>query len=89
MHNPTNPIFMVSSSRVNGRNKLGLFAIFTALLFSSASLFAQPNGELLFKGNCASCHRPTEEPLTGPGLKGVQERWAGREELLYQWVKNP
>lgn len=51
--------------------------------------FAQPNGELLFKGNCASCHRPTTEALTGPGLKGVRERWAGREELIYEWIRNP
>jgi len=58
------------------------------LLSISGQIFAQ-DGAALFKGNCASCHRPTEEPLTGPGLKGVRERWEGREDLLYQWVKNP
>ena len=58
------------------------------LLSLSGNLSAQ-DGATLFKGNCASCHRPTEEPLTGPGLKGVRERWEGREELLYEWVKNP
>ena len=80
---------MVSLSRVNVKCAPRFILVFAALLFSSISLFAHPNGEMLFKGNCASCHRPTEEPLTGPGLKGVQERWAGREELLYEWVKNP
>lgn len=29
-----------------------------------------------------------KDPLTGPALGGVQERWAGREKLLYQWVRN-
>ena len=80
---------MVSLSRVNVKGAPRLILVFTALLFSSLSLFAQPNGEMLFKGNCASCHRPTTEPLTGPGLKGVRERWAGNEEMLYQWIKNP
>ncbi|MFT6845568.1 MAG: mono/diheme cytochrome c family protein [Flavobacteriales bacterium] len=47
------------------------------------------DGEKLFKGNCASCHRPTEEVLTGPGLKGVMARWKGRETLIYEWVRNP
>ncbi|TXC85076.1 c-type cytochrome [Luteibaculum oceani] len=89
IRNPLNPNYMVSLSRVISGSKLRLLLVFTALLFSSASLLAQPNGEILFKGNCASCHRPTEEPLTGPGLKGARERWAGREELLYQWIKNP
>jgi hypothetical protein len=27
--------------------------------------------------------------MTGPALKGTQERWAGKEELLYKWIKNP
>lgn len=68
------------------------YSFFFATLFSIAFAQvakAQPNGELLFKGNCASCHRPTDEPLTGPGLKGVQSRWAEQPEMLYEWVKNP
>ena len=47
------------------------------------------DGAALFKGNCASCHKPTTEVLTGPGLKGVRERWEGRENLLYEWIRNP
>ncbi len=46
------------------------------------------DGEKLFKQNCSACHK-VNEPLVGPALKGVQERWAGKEELLYEWIKNP
>jgi cytochrome c551/c552 len=62
------------------------FSVVFTLLVSSA--FAQPNGEQLFKGNCASCHKP-DERLTGPALKGAQARWAGKDALLKEWVKNP
>ncbi len=54
----------------------------------ASAAFAQPDGEKLFKGNCASCHK-IDKKLTGPALKGVQDRWAGREALLHQWIKNP
>ncbi|NNC82173.1 MAG: c-type cytochrome [Flavobacteriales bacterium] len=47
------------------------------------------NGELIFNAKCASCHYPTEEINAAPGLAGVTERWAGKEELLYLWIKNP
>ena len=47
------------------------------------------NGELIFNAKCASCHYPTEEVNAAPGLGGVAERWAGNEELLYLWIKNP
>ncbi len=49
---------------------------------------AAQDGEKLFKANCASCHK-VDQNLTGPALKGVRERWAGKEELLYLWIKNP
>ncbi len=54
----------------------------------ASAAFAQPNGEQLFKGNCASCHK-IDKKLTGPALKGVTQRWAGKEALLHQWIKNP
>lgn len=77
-------------------NKTRAFGRFSKLVFSLSVLFtllaggayAQPDGEKLFKGNCASCHK-IDKKLTGPALKGVQERWAGREALLHQWIKNP
>jgi cytochrome c2 len=46
------------------------------------------DGEKLFKANCSSCHK-VDQNMTGPALKGAQERWAGKEELLYKWIKNP
>jgi cytochrome c551/c552 len=59
-----------------------------ALLVSTQSIFAQPDGEKLFKANCAACHKPDKD-LVGPALQGVTERWAGNEEMLYLWIKNP
>jgi cytochrome c2 len=60
----------------------------SSLIFLSSVAFSQ-DGEKLFKQNCAACHTPTEKAGVGPGLAGVQERWEGREELLYKWIKNP
>ncbi|MFN5371462.1 MAG: c-type cytochrome, partial [Bacteroidia bacterium] len=39
--------------------------------------------------NCASCHKPTDQKLVGPGLKGVRSRgnWADDAKLI-AWVKN-
>lgn len=46
-------------------------------------------GKHLFKRNCAACHnRNMQDDMTGPALKGTKERWKGREELLYQWIRN-
>ena len=47
------------------------------------------NGKKLFRMNCASCHnRNMVDDLTGPALRGVTERWSGRETLLYDWIRN-
>lgn len=47
------------------------------------------NGKALFKANCASCHKPTNEVLAAPGLQGIAQRWKAPEELLITWVQNP
>lgn len=44
------------------------------------------NGELLFKTNCASCHKPAEQ-YVGPALQGVTNRWESKR-LLYDFVRN-
>lgn len=46
-------------------------------------------GEGLFKGNCASCHKPHED-MTGPKLQGARERWIenSSEENFYKWIRN-
>ncbi len=46
------------------------------------------DGEKLFKANCSACHKINGN-MTGPGLAGVEERWDGKKELLYQWIQNP
>ena len=47
------------------------------------------NGKNLFRMNCASCHnRNMVDDLSGPALRGVTERWSGRETLLYDWIRN-
>ncbi len=64
-------------------------ALTSAMLIALAfqGLHAQ-DGEKLFRQNCSSCHR-VDKDMTGPALKGVQERWEGKEDLLYKWIKNP
>ncbi len=61
-----------------------------AVLMAVSAIFnfakAQPNGEQLFKANCAQCHNPVKD-LTGPALKGVDSRVPSKE-WLYKWVHN-
>ncbi len=68
-----------------------LLACFALSLFT-LSLSAQPDldkGKSLFKANCASCHNKNmTDDLTGPALAGFDERWAGREDLLNEWIRN-
>ena len=46
-------------------------------------------GKSLFKSNCAQCHNKNmKDDLTGPALGGVTERWAGRDTLLFAWIRN-
>ena len=47
------------------------------------------SGEKLFKANCASCHKVTDEVLAAPGLKGIDQRWAGKDALIVKWIQNP
>lgn len=57
-----------------------------SLVFLGTGVFAQ-DGEKLFNGNCKSCHSAGENKVVGPGLKGVEGRWADKK-LLYKWIKN-
>lgn len=43
-------------------------------------------GEKVFKGNCASCHKPDKD-MTGPALKGAKARWDGKGDI-HAWIKN-
>lgn len=64
---------------------LGL-AVFLAALLQTNTLQAQDAAKL-FKANCASCHKPTEQKLIGPGLKGIRSRWPDEAKLI-AWIKN-
>lgn len=61
--------------------------LLAAGIFGVGETSAQ-DGEKLFNSYCGACHK-VDKNLTGPALKGVQERWAGKEDLLYRWIKNP
>ena len=56
------------------------------LTLISHSTFAADGGEVLFKANCASCHKPLED-YTGPMLKGARDREPNKE-WAYKWVNN-
>lgn len=65
------------------KSALSLFAV---LLLSQFTASAAPDGQAIFKANCASCHNPLKD-ATGPALKGVDARVPSKE-WLYKWVKN-
>ena len=71
-----------------------MFWQFLLLFFfsiSTSNIQAQnlDEGKNLFKVNCASCHNKNmKDNMTGPALAGIEERWEGREELLYDWIRN-
>ena len=78
-------------------SELPKFFLLSAILFFSTQIIAQSDnpelykqGEGLFVNNCASCHYPTGKKMTGPGLKGAEERWIenSSKENLYAWIKN-
>jgi cytochrome c len=59
----------------------------TLILLSLYSANAQ-DGRTIFQTNCASCHK-LDGTLTGPGLRGVEDRWNGDRSKIHQWVHNP
>jgi len=58
-----------------------------AFLFINNQAFAEIDPAKLFKGNCASCHKPTDQKLVGPGLLNVKDRWPNEQNLI-AWVRN-
>lgn len=60
--------------------------MFFVVFLAPGQMFAQ-DGAKLFKGNCASCHKPTDQKLVGPGLKGIRSRWPDEAKLI-SWIKN-
>ncbi len=84
-------IFHISPENCMSRNRKIINKLFASLLLVcfisfNNTAFAQ-DGEALFKGNCANCHKPDAD-YTGPKLQG----WNTREpdaEWVYKWVANP
>ena len=66
-------------------SKLTFFAAFSISVLFSNSSFSQ-DGKQLFSANCASCHA-IDKTLTGPALRGVEDRWTKKEDL-YAWIHN-
>lgn len=62
------------------------FSVIFALLLLSNSAIAAPDGQALFKANCASCHNPLKD-ATGPALKGISATFPNKE-WGYKWVRN-
>lgn len=78
------------------RFRLGIAIAFAFIFLARPTAFAsiheggdKAKGEQLFNANCASCHRVTDEVLAAPGLKGIHERWAGKDALIVKWIQNP
>ncbi len=69
-----------------------LFLFFFALTITIAQGERTPQldeGMTLFKNKCGSCHaKNMKAKMTGPALAGVEERWEGDREKLYQWIRN-
>ena len=61
-----------------------LLSACSILVFSFG--YTQPDGEQIFKNNCAVCHK-IDGKLTGPALRGVTER-APSQEWILKWIKN-
>lgn len=71
-----------------------IFRFFCVAILASLSFMGNAQdlaaGEKLFKAQCNTCHnRNMVDDLTGPALKGFEERWADYpEEDLYNWIRN-
>ena len=58
----------------------------TVFLTFSLNLFAQADGEQIFKTNCISCHTIGGGRLIGPDLEGVSKK--RNAEWLKQWINS-
>jgi cytochrome c2 len=67
---------------------LAVFSLlFLSFFLSINPASAQPDGEKIFKQNCAVCHSLGKEKVTGPGLEGVFGR-VPSEDWMKKWIKN-
>lgn len=66
------------------RRTLLSFLLITVLSFGNK--MAAQDGAQLFSNNCGTCHR-VDKDLTGPALKGVEDRVKDKK-LLHDWIRN-
>lgn len=57
-----------------------------AKTMSEENIAPHEKGKKLFYRKCASCHMVNKD-LTGPALRGVEERWPDKEKL-YAFIRN-
>jgi len=57
------------------------------LVLSFSNVAKAQDGKALFSQNCAACHA-IDKRLTGPALKGVEDRWGGDRKKLHAWIHN-
>jgi mono/diheme cytochrome c family protein len=64
-----------------------VFLLIASLVLSTFNdAYSQPDGEALFKAQCAQCHSTGDDRVLGPGLKDIDKRRT--EAWLIPWIKN-
>ena len=63
-----------------------IYLVLTFSFLFSNIIFAQIDGEELYKTNCTACHLMTDKRLVGPGLKGVTDKYS--KDWLKKWIIN-
>lgn len=62
------------------------FSLLFCLSFFTFNQLQAQDGKALFTQKCAACHA-IDKDLTGPALKGIEER-VSDQKLLYAWIRN-
>ena len=74
------------------KNMIRIYSLNSRILFLtvfftlSFNLFAQADGEQIFKTNCISCHTIGGGRLIGPDLEGISKK--RNAEWLKQWINS-
>ncbi|NML19866.1 c-type cytochrome [Pseudoflavitalea sp. G-6-1-2] len=63
-----------------------LLSVLLITLLSFGNKLSAQDGQKLFNDNCGTCHK-VDKDLTGPALKGVEDRVKDKK-LLHAWIRN-
>lgn len=66
--------------------KRTLLSALLIVVLSFGNKLAAQDGKALFDNNCATCHK-VDKDLTGPALKGIEDRVKDKK-LLHEWIRN-